>query len=273
MGRESNGIYAAGVYSGGATPVHPEELHRSATSLERSHSSQRPYDALRPPTAVHASSSQSGVFTHAANVPAHCYQTARLGRRPASGCHNVRSHTKRGDWTVQRSSARRPRVLLVTDIVGFTAMVQGLGDAQAQRLIRSHNRLLRACVGAHDGVETAHTGDGMIVSFQSAARALACAVDMQRAVAEYGRAFHWPLRIRVGLHAGRPLPEEGRLFGLCVNIAVRVCLATDGSRVLLSEAVRQLAGASTLPFIQHGRVALKGIAKPISLHELLWRDA
>lgn len=166
-------------------------------------------------------------------------------------------------------------MLLVTDMVGFTPMVQRLGDYEAQQLIRAHNRLLRRCLHSRAGIEVTHTGDGMIAAFNSVHDALSCAIVMQKTVTRYASSLRWdwPLRIRVGIHAGEPLPEEGRLFGLCVNIAVRVCLMAGGSRVLVSDVVRRLATESSLSFSQYGLVPLKGIASPLRLHELLWRSA
>lgn len=181
---------------------------------------------------------------------------------------------ERAVWA-RNVSPGRMRVLLVTDMVDFTPMVQRLGDREAQQVIQAHNRLLRGCLQARDGTEVTHTGDGMIAAFDSVHDALLCAVVMQKTVTRYANSLRWdwPLRIRVGIHAGEPLPEEGRLFGLCVNIAVRVCLLAEGSAVLVSDVVRRLASESPLPFSQYGLVPLKGIASPLHLHELLWRSA
>jgi len=162
--------------------------------------------------------------------------------------------------------------LLVTDLEQFTVTVQRLGDLQARSLIRAHNRILRGCLCAHAGREVAHTGDGMIAAFRSVARALACAAQMQTELERFSAAVPaHPLNARIGVHAGEPLAEEGRLFGTCVNTAVRVCGAAAGSRVVVSELVRQLAAGQDFVFVPIGPATLDGLSQPVLLSEFVWR--
>src|SRR6185503_6797575 len=72
--------------------------------------------------------------------------------------------------------------ILVTDLAGFTPLVLRLGDVAAQRVIQAHNRVLRACLATYAGDEIAHTGDGLIATFRSVARALTCAREIQDAL-------------------------------------------------------------------------------------------
>jgi class 3 adenylate cyclase len=175
-----------------------------------------------------------------------------------------------GAWV----NAPRPEALLallVTDLVSFTPLVQRLGDVEAQRLIQIHNRLLRDRIRAGDGIEIAHTGDGLMAAFRSVCRALACAAEIQQRLGDYTRSHpEAPLRARIGVHAGEPLPEDGRLFGACINTAVRICSAALPERVFVSDVVRQLAIGKAVPFEDRGSFALKGMAAPVHLHELLW---
>ena len=159
--------------------------------------------------------------------------------------------------------------ILVTDLAGFTPLVLRLGDVAAQRVIQAHNRVLRACLATHAGDEIAHTGDGVIATFRSVARALTCAGEIQNALRRYNRAHSRArLRVRIGVHCGEPLPEDGRLFGSCVNTAVRICSATDAGHVLVSDLVWRLAAGRRFAFHLRGAVALKGLAQPLDLYEL-----
>ena len=72
--------------------------------------------------------------------------------------------------------------LLFTDLERSTEVRRRLGDDEAQALWRSHLRLLRKAVAAHDGREIKTRGDGVMVVFGSARDAVACAVSMQQAV-------------------------------------------------------------------------------------------
>jgi class 3 adenylate cyclase len=187
--------------------------------------------------------------------------------------------TLRARWRFARdrlldgSIAVRPlTTLLATDLEDFTPMIERLGDMRAQAIMHAHNELMRSCLRRYQGREVAHTGDGILASFRSAANALGCAIAMQRALTEHNRRHPLtPLRARIGLHAGMPLPEEDRLFGSCVNITVRVCSVTRAGSILASEAVLGQLGAHDFRFREHGYVKLKGISVPQQLHELAWQ--
>jgi class 3 adenylate cyclase len=162
--------------------------------------------------------------------------------------------------------------LLVTDLMGFTAMVERLGDARGREVIHRHNRALRGCVFAHQGHEVAHTGDGMVVSFRSLGAALRCGCEMQPALRDQSRSHREsPLRIRIGIHVGEPLLEEDRLFGHCVNVAVRVCGRAAPGTILVTPVVTQIAHGGFA--FERGRACLlKGVTSPLRLSELLWEE-
>lgn len=161
------------------------------------------------------------------------------------------------------------QVVLVTDLVAFTPLLVRKGDNEALRLMRLHNAVLRECFRRHGGREIAHTGDGMMCAFRSVRRSLACAVDIQRRLAAHSAEYpDAQLQARVGLHVGEPLPEEGRLFGSCVNAAVRICAAAGPGCILVSEMLKQIAHSQRLTFLDRGSVALKGLEEPLRLYEL-----
>ncbi len=162
--------------------------------------------------------------------------------------------------------------LLVTDLVGFTAMVERFGDTRAQRVIQEHNRVMRECIERRRGWDVVHTGDGFVAAFRSVACALRCAADMQRALGRHNEVHPtMQLHARMGVHAGEPLPEEGRLFGHCVNLAVRVCSKAPARSVLVTDVVRQLA-QGRFEFLGGLPHALKGVAEAVTLYEYAWAD-
>src|SRR6266498_3030316 len=73
--------------------------------------------------------------------------------------------------------------LLFTDIVSSTERWDRLGDTAADVQRRIHFTLLRDAVAATGGTEVKNLGDGLMVAFPSAVKAVACAVEMQRSVA------------------------------------------------------------------------------------------
>jgi class 3 adenylate cyclase len=156
--------------------------------------------------------------------------------------------------------AERLLTIVFTDVEGSTALHSAKGDAEAHRLLQACDELVRQQVQAHDGRALKSLGDGLMVTFESPRRAVACALAVQGALSERAQ---WQatvgLRIRVGIHTGEVTEEAGDLSGAAVNAAARIAARAKGGEVLVSEVVRQLCGAvSNVAFEDHGRVGLKG---------------
>ncbi len=77
--------------------------------------------------------------------------------------------------------------VLSTDLVGSTLLNQRLGDAAATAVERELAALAQEQVDKQRGVVVKDTGDGLMVPFQSARRAVICAQEFQRAIAQRNR--------------------------------------------------------------------------------------
>jgi len=176
------------------------------------------------------------------------------------------------------SAAKKPvlRTLLVSDLEGFTRMLCALGDLAARDVMAIHDKLLRDCLREHHGVERAHTGDGVIASFADAERAVACAAAIQHRLGRYNEraAKMAAINVRIGLHSGRTLIHDHRLFGATVNTAVRLCTVAAPGEVVLSEAVRALVGTRSFPLTLRdlGELYLKGLPAPVAAYAFDWRS-
>jgi CheY-like chemotaxis protein len=108
-------------------------------------------------------------------------------------------------------------------------------------------------------------GDGFMTVFESAGDAIACAVTMQRAVAEQ------ELTLRVGISAGEVTAEDGDYFGVAVIEASRLCAAAEGGQVLVSDIVRVLAGVNRSHVLAAaGQLALKGLPRLLTTWQVEW---
>jgi class 3 adenylate cyclase/pimeloyl-ACP methyl ester carboxylesterase len=159
--------------------------------------------------------------------------------------------------------------ILFTDIADSTGLTQRLGDAKAQELVRAHDTIVRDALAAHGGVETKHTGDGIMASFHSASGALECAVAIQRAVEARSDE---QLLVHVGLNAGEPVSEDQDFFGTSVQLARRLCDHSAGGEILVADVVRQLAAGKGFLFADRGETALRGFEEPVRVYEVRWRD-
>jgi hypothetical protein len=151
-------------------------------------------------------------------------------------------------------------------------LFQRLGDDAAEQVRRAHFRLLREAVAARGGHEVKSLGDGLMVVFPSAVEAVGCAVDMQQAVHVNNQdkdaaAFH----IRVGLHVGEPIRDEGDYFGTPVIVAKRLCDVARGDQILASELVAGLVGGrGAFRFRPVGGLRLKGLVEAVPAVEVAW---
>ena len=165
------------------------------------------------------------------------------------------------------------RTILFTDVEGSTALTQRLGDTKARELLREHEHMVREALKAHGGSEVKTMGDGFMVSFSSATRALECAIAMQRAFAHHNESAREPIRVRIGLNAGEPIAEEDDLFGTAVIVAARIAAQATGGEILASNVIRELTAGKDFLYADRGDVALRGFEDPVRLYEVRWRKA
>jgi class 3 adenylate cyclase/pimeloyl-ACP methyl ester carboxylesterase len=163
--------------------------------------------------------------------------------------------------------------IVFTDVEGSTALTERLGDDAARDVLRVHEQIVRAQLGSYGGVEVKTMGDGFMVSFPSASRALECAIHLQRAFAAHNQeAPETPVRVRVGLNAGEPIAENGDLFGTAVNLAARIAAQAQGGEIFAADVVRQLAAGKGFLFADRGETALRGFEDPVRIYEVAWQE-
>jgi class 3 adenylate cyclase len=164
--------------------------------------------------------------------------------------------------------------LLLTDIEASTPLLQRLGERWPGVLAETR-RLLRSAIDDAGGHEVDARADEFFAVFADARAALQAALAIQR------RSFarSWPagdeVRLRIGLHAGRPTLSETSYVGLDVNTAVRVCSAGHGGQIVLSGEFRDLLAGSSpagVGFGDLGRHQLQGLPAPIALFQVEVED-
>jgi DNA-binding NarL/FixJ family response regulator len=161
--------------------------------------------------------------------------------------------------------------ILFTDIEGSSAIFERLGDDGAHALVSEHNRMLRELVETHGGIEVKHQGDGLMLAFSSARRALLCAVDIQASMIERNAVEpETALSVRIGLNTGEVISEDDDYFGSTVILAARIAAAARGGQILVSEATKAVAGRVDVPLTDLGVHNLRGLSEPCRLYEVAW---
>ena len=118
-----------------------------------------------------------------------------------------------------------------------------LGDRYAG-LLGDVRRVVRAAVRDAHGHVVSARGDDVFAVFEHAPSALEAAVAIQRSM----RAGGWPdgsaVRLRIGLHRGRPALTDNGYVGLSVHAAARICFAAHGEQIVLSGPAAGAIGES-----------------------------
>jgi class 3 adenylate cyclase len=159
---------------------------------------------------------------------------------------------------------------LFSDIEDSTGLVRRLGD-RYERFLGDVRRLLRAAIAAAGGREVETRADEMFAVFEQALAGVEAAVAIQCSVL----ARSWPdglaVRIRIGLHAGRPTLTDTGYLGLAVHTASRICFASHGGQILLSRAVVEAVGRVKPPGVRFKDLGLHqfhGLPEPEALFQV-----
>ncbi len=163
--------------------------------------------------------------------------------------------------------------VLFTDVVGNTALRQRLGDAAAERVLQDHSKVIRDQIGPCGGREVKTIGDSFMVAFDSARKAVDCAIAIQRALADRNRGNPGEqVQVRIGINAGEATEEQRDLFGTAVNAAKYIEGKAQPDQILVPETVKALIGpVKDLTFVDRGRFRLKGFPERWRLYEVVWQ--
>ncbi len=103
---------------------------------------------------------------------------------------------------------------MFTDTVGSTAAAQR-NEAEALSLREEQARLIRPLFVAHQGREVKSMGDGFLVEFDSALRAVECATAIQHRLGERNaRPGTAPIEVRIGIHLGDVEQTESDILAM-----------------------------------------------------------
>ncbi|ESY65258.1 hypothetical protein X742_23270 [Mesorhizobium sp. LNHC232B00] len=161
---------------------------------------------------------------------------------------------------------RRLAAILAADVAGYTRLIgkDEVGTLDALKEIR--DGLVDPKIAEHKGRIFKTTGDGVLAEFPSVVNAVACAVDIQRAM--LGRnadlSEDRKIQFRIGINLGDVIVEVDDLFGDGVNVAARLEGIAPVGGVIVSGTVRDhLGNRLDLQFDDNGEQILKNIERPV----------
>lgn len=162
--------------------------------------------------------------------------------------------------------------IMFSDIESSTELALGMGDNRWYQMLTWHNQLVEQRVAAHGGFIVKNQGDGFMITFNSARRAIICASEIQQALHHQGENDpSSAMRVRIGMHTGEAIRQDsGDLFGRHVIIAARVGGLAQGGQILVSSISREIASArGDLHFGEPVLAQLKGVGEQY-VSPVLW---
>jgi class 3 adenylate cyclase len=168
--------------------------------------------------------------------------------------------------------------ILFSDIEDSTILTERLGDRRWLEVLREHNSIFREQIARHDGYEVKNQGDGFMLAFPDPCAALECAIEVQRAFASRAAGgAEDAMRIRMGLHSGEVIAEEGDFFGKNVILAARIAAKATGGEILVSSSLKEKASKEAsaradleMSFCEARELELKGLGGKHLVYRAEW---
>jgi class 3 adenylate cyclase len=182
---------------------------------------------------------------------------ARLIDVVADGARDVGDELARGDLPDGTVT------IMFSDIEGFTSITERLGDRAAMEILHEHNDIIRHRIAGSGGHEIKAQGDGFMVAFSGASRALQCAIGIQFDFAARNHSHpEQPVCVRLGLHAGEAIRDGNDFLGGAVILAARIAQQAEGGEILVSSVLKELCDLSGEFQFGDGRdIVLKGLSE------------
>jgi class 3 adenylate cyclase/ribonuclease BN (tRNA processing enzyme) len=177
--------------------------------------------------------------------------------------------------------------ILMSDLRGFTQVSERLGPEQVVRMLNMYLGVMADIILKYQGTIDEFIGDAILALFgapvtraDDARRAVACALDMQRAMDDVNArlaAESLPrIEMGVAIHSGDVVvgnigSQRRTKYGIVgppVNLTGRIESYTVGGQILVSEATLRETG----PILKLGeeiQIRAKGAAEPVVVYDLL----
>src|SRR5262249_18667774 len=167
---------------------------------------------------------------------------------------------------------RRLAAIFAADVAGYSRLI-GVDEEGTLERLKAHRReLIDPKIAEHQGRIVKTTGDGMLVEFASALKAVRCAIEVQHGMLDRNAAVPQEHRIefRIGINLGDVILDDGDIYGDGVNVAARLEGIADPGAVYVWRAVCELVRHKAEIVLEDlGERSLKNIAKPIGVFRIV----
>ena len=166
---------------------------------------------------------------------------------------------------------RRLAAIVAADVVGYSRLM-GLDETGTLTRLKSlRNTLIEPMIARYHGRIVKLMGDGVLIEFPSVVDALACSVQIQRAITSRNETLpkEQCIELRIGINLGDVIVEGDDLYGDGVNIAARLESLAEPGGICLSQGARDALGNKLpLDYEDLGEQSLKNIAEPVRAYHI-----
>ncbi len=169
-------------------------------------------------------------------------------------------------------SESQPTTILFADVSGSTKLFELRGDVIARQLIAAVLNALGEVASRHGGRVIKTIGDEVMCAFPGAVNGLLASTDMQKRVAHDIGFAKENLAIRIGLHHGDALHEDGDVYGDAVNTAARMASLAKREQIVTTASTVEGVTAGAVRSRSLGTARVSGKMLPIEIVDILWQE-
>lgn len=164
--------------------------------------------------------------------------------------------------------------VMFADVSGSTRLYETLGDKDAKAVIGNTVDLMSEITRRNGGIVIKTIGDEVMSRFPSADAGVQAACGIQETLEAQP-----PVRpgvkvaVRIGVHFGPALLENGDVFGDAVNVAARMAGIAKARQIITTEdTVQMLSSPLAGKARMFDRAPVKGKQAEIVIHEVVWEQ-
>ncbi|MBM4302275.1 MAG: response regulator [Deltaproteobacteria bacterium] len=181
---------------------------------------------------------------------------------------------------------KRQATILMSDLRGFTSLSEGLPAEDVVSMVNIYLETMTDIILKYQGTIDEFIGDGILVIFgaplqrpDDAQRAVACAVEMQLAMASVNdlnrQAGHPEVALGIGINTGPMVvgnigSKKRMKYGVVgsnVNLTARIESYTVGGQIFISENTLKACG-DIVRLDNAMQVSPKGVKEPLTIYEV-----
>lgn len=157
------------------------------------------------------------------------------------------------------------------DIVGSTRLYETAGDEIAKDLVMEIETEIARIVTESGGQVVEIIGDEVMCRFDDVNKAVSTAISIHESAGLFSMQKGVNMPVRIGLHYGPAIIENGRMFGDTVNTAARMAGIAQGQQIITTEqVVAGLSGELSSLARRFDAVRVKGKVEKLVIYDLVW---